>query len=133
MAVGGAVSKGADGGRAQQPVVLGAGTCARDAKNSRGTRGSTCQEAQALGQPASFVSSTHLEKLQAEITAAAPPALSAGISTETPLVLKGTDGTEFRFTSITVDDSLGADKVDVAAHIKVAALGDATATRKLDC
>ncbi len=88
------------------------------------------QEAQALSQPAGFVSSTHLEKLQAEINAAAPPALSAGIGSDNPLVLKAPDGTEFRFTSIAVDDSLGADKVDVVAHIKVDALGDAAATRK---
>ncbi len=88
------------------------------------------QEAQALGQPAGFVSSTHLEKLQGEIAAATPPSLSAGISTETPLVVKGADGAEYRFTSIAVDDALGADKVDVVAHIKVDAVGDAAAAIK---
>ena len=31
-------------------------------------------------QPANFVQSTHLEKLQTEATAAAPPALSEGVS-----------------------------------------------------
>ena len=87
------------------------------------------QEAQSLSQPAGFVSSTHLEKLQAELTAAAPPALSTGISAETPLVIKGGDGMEYRFTAISVDDSLGTDKIDVSAHLKVDALGDATTTR----
>ena len=50
-----------------------------------------------------------------------------------PLVVKARDGTEYRFTSVSVDDSLaqaaGA-KVDVAAHIKVDAMGDAAAARK---
>ena len=89
------------------------------------------EEAQALGQPASFVSSTHLEKLQGEIAAATPPSLSAGINTETPLVVKGADGAEYRFTSIGVEDALGSDKVDVVAHMKVDAVGDsATAIRR---
>lgn len=88
------------------------------------------QEAQALGQPAGFVSSTHLEKLQAEIGTNAPPALSAGVSADTPLVVKSPDGTEFRFTAFAVDDFPGADKADITAHIKVDTLGDAAAARK---
>ncbi len=92
------------------------------------------QEAQALGQPASFVSSTHLEKLQGEIASAAPPALSAGISADTPLALKAADGTVFRFTSIsvreTLGDALGTDRPDVEAHIKVDAMGDPATARQ---
>lgn len=87
-------------------------------------------EAQALGRPANFVSSTHLDKLQAEIASDAPPALSAGLSADTPLVVKATDGAEFRFTALAVEDTLGADKPDVAAHIKVDTLGDAAVARK---
>ena len=87
-------------------------------------------EAQNLVLPANFVSSTHLEKLQTELASTAPPALSNGISTDAPLVLKSADGTEFRFTSLTADDSLQKDKLDVAAHIKVDALGNAAAARK---
>jgi hypothetical protein len=88
-------------------------------------------EAQALLTPAGFVGSTHLDKLQTELTAAAPPAISGGLSADTPLVVKAADGTEFRFTAIAVDDSLHADKVDVAAHIKVdAAAPDTAAARK---
>ena len=64
------------------------------------------EEAQSLLQPAGFVSSTHLEKLQTEISAATPPALSSGISADAPLVVKAADGTEFRFTSLAVDDTL---------------------------
>jgi hypothetical protein len=76
------------------------------------------------------VSSTHLDKLQTELTAAVPPAVSGGLSAETPFVVKGADGTEYRFTAISVDDSLHADKVDVTAHIKVDSVTDAAAARK---
>ena len=87
------------------------------------------QEAKALLTPAPFVSSTHLVKLSDELTAATPPAISGGISTETPLVLKGADGAEFRVTSLSVD-ALGPARLDVSAHIKADALGDGAAARK---
>lgn len=87
-------------------------------------------EAQALLQPAGFVSSTHLDKLGTELAGAAPPAVASGVSVEAPLVVKGADGVEYRFTSLGVDDSLSKEKVDVAAHLKVDALGDAAAARK---
>jgi hypothetical protein len=88
------------------------------------------QEAQSLLLPAVFVSSTHLDKLQAELSSAAPPAVSSGLGPDAPLVVKGADGQEFRFTAITVDDTLSGDKPDVAAHLKVDALTDAVAARK---
>ncbi|NYF81087.1 hypothetical protein [Granulicella arctica] len=88
------------------------------------------QEAQNLLQPAGFVQSTHLEKLQTEQTAAAPPALSQGIGVDTPLVVKAKDGTEYRFTSLAADDSLGASSVDVAVHLKADPLPDQAAARK---
>jgi hypothetical protein len=77
------------------------------------------QEAQALVLPANFVSSTHLEKLQTELQTVAPPAVANG--------LKAADGTEFRFTGISVDPSLG---LDVVAHMKVESLDDAAGARK---
>ena len=89
------------------------------------------QEAQALLMPANFVSSTHLDKLQAELSSALPPAVSGGLSADAPLVVKGGDGSEFRFTALTVEDAPGtADKVDIAAHIKVDSLGDGAAARQ---
>jgi hypothetical protein len=88
------------------------------------------EEAQALLLPTNFISSTHLDNLQTELNAAAPSAVSGGLSAETPLVVKGADGSEFRFTAIAPDDSLHADKLDVRARIKVDALGDAAAARK---
>ena len=87
-------------------------------------------EAQALLTPVNFVVSTHLDKLQAETTGATPPAITGGIGPDAPLVVKAADGTEFRFTALAVDDSLHADKVDVAAHIKVETVGTATAARQ---
>src|ERR1700678_1142987 len=87
-------------------------------------------EAENLLLPANFVQSTHLEKLKAEESAAAPTALSEGVSTEAPLVVKAADGTEYHFTGLGVDDSLAKDKIDVIAHLKVEQVGDAAAARK---
>ncbi len=88
------------------------------------------EQAEILLRPTNFIQSTHLEKLKAEQTTAAPPALSEGVSTESPLVVKGADGMEYRFTGLGVDDSLGKDKVDILAHLKVDQIGDAAAARK---
>jgi len=88
------------------------------------------QEAQALLLPANFVASTNLDKLQAELAAAVPSAISGGLSADTPLVVKAADGTEFRFTALTVEDYQGGDKIDVVAHIKVDSVADNAAARK---
>jgi len=86
------------------------------------------QQAQTLLQPAGFVTSTHLDKLRAETAAATPPALSAGISTDVPLVVKGPGNAEFRFTALTTDDSLGTGQVDVLVHLAPDPPPDAPAT-----
>ena len=88
------------------------------------------QQAQSLLTPVNFIQSTHLEKLKAEASAAAPPALSEGVSAEAPLVVKGPSGVEYHFTALGVDDSLGKDKIDVMAHLKVDQIGDPVAARK---
>lgn len=88
------------------------------------------QQAENLLTPASFIQSTHLEKLKSETAAAAPPAVSQGISADVPLVVKGKDGTDYYFTALGTDDSLAKDKVDVTAKLKVDAIGDPTAARK---
>jgi hypothetical protein len=88
------------------------------------------QQAESLLLPANFIQSTHLEKLKGEEAASAPPALSDGVSAESPLVVKGPDGVEYHFTGLGVDDSLGQDKIDVTAHLKVDQLGDAAAAKK---
>lgn len=88
------------------------------------------QTAENLLRPTNFIQSTHLEKLKAEETAATPPAVSDGLSPDAPLVVKGADGAEYRFTGLGVDDSLAKDKLDVTAHLKVDSLGDASVARK---
>ncbi len=87
-------------------------------------------EAEGLLQPAGFVSSTHLEKLRDEQRAAAPPALSGGISNDVPLVVKGADGKEYQFTALGTDDTLAKDKLDLSAHLRVDQIGDAATARK---
>lgn len=86
--------------------------------------------AEELLKPANFVQSTHLQKLRDEQRSAAPPALSAGIGSDVPLVVKGTDGKEYRFTALGTDDTLARDKVDLSAHLRVDQVGDAATARK---
>ncbi|WP_242618141.1 hypothetical protein [Edaphobacter modestus] len=88
------------------------------------------RQAEALLNPSGLILSTHLEKLHNEQASAAPPALSGGISMESPLVVKGADGVEYHFIGLGVDDSLATDKIDVMAHLKVEQIGDAVAARK---
>lgn len=88
------------------------------------------QQAEALLNPTPLIQSTHLEKLHNEQAAAAPPALSEGISANAPLVVKGADGAEYHFVGLGVDDSLAKEKIDVIARLKVDQLGDAAAARK---
>lgn len=88
------------------------------------------QAAQKLLQPADFVMSTHLDKLQTEAKGAAPPALSDGVSVDAPLVVKGADGAEYHFIGLGVDDSLGQSSLDVEAHLRVDSVADQAAARK---
>ncbi len=74
-------------------------------------------EAQSLLRPAGFVQTTHLERLQDEQKAGAPPALSSGVSAGTPLVIKGPDGKEYRITGLGVEALVGRNKADVVLHV----------------
>jgi hypothetical protein len=88
------------------------------------------QAAENLLQPAPFVNSTHLDKLRTEAAAAAPPALTEGVSIDAPLVVKAADGAEYHFTGLGVDDSLGQSALDVIAHLHVDDAADPVAARK---
>ncbi len=88
------------------------------------------QRAENLLSPASFIQSSHLEKLKSETTAAAPPAASQGVSMDVPLVVKGKDGVDYYFTGMSTDDSQAKDQLDVTARLKVDAIGDPMAARK---
>ncbi|HTD97138.1 MAG TPA: hypothetical protein VK627_09415 [Edaphobacter sp.] len=90
------------------------------------------QQAEILLRPTNFIQSSHLEKLKAEEAAAAPPAASEGVSPGAPLVVKGADGVEYRFIGLGVDDSLGKEKIDITARLKVDQIGDAAAARKMN-
>jgi len=87
-------------------------------------------QAEMLLRPAGFVTSTHFEKLRAEQSADAPPALSEGVSTEAPLVVKGKGEAEYHFTGLATDDSFSKENIDVMAHLKVDQMGDAAAARQ---
>ncbi|WP_263409698.1 hypothetical protein [Terriglobus tenax] len=88
------------------------------------------QQAAELLQPVGFVGSTHLEKLRTEASAAAPPVVQKGLSAEQPLVLRATDGSEYRITGFGFNDSVSKDKVDLVVHLKVETMGDSVAARK---
>jgi hypothetical protein len=87
------------------------------------------EEARKLLQPAAFVLSTHLDKLRSEITDAAPPALSEGISVDAPLVVKASDGTEYHFIGLGVDDSVAPSSLDLTVQLRVEPLAEQTAAR----
>ena len=87
------------------------------------------EEAEQLLRPVPFMTSTHLDQLQDEWSKAAPTALSAGIRPDTPLVIRGKDGAEYRLTALAADSSLGAPKLDVAVHIAAEPINDPVAAR----
>jgi hypothetical protein len=88
------------------------------------------QAAAHLLQPAPFVTSTHFDKLRTEAANAAPAALSEGVSVDAPLVLKASDGTEYHFTALDVDDSFAQSSLDIAAHLRVDSVADPVAAHK---
>jgi hypothetical protein len=86
-------------------------------------------EADQLLRPAAFVDSTHLDKLHSEQHGATPPELSDGISTQTPLVIKGADGAEFHFTEVSSDSSEDGLKLNLMLHYAAEPAADATTGR----
>ena len=87
------------------------------------------REAELLLKPVGFIGSSHLDQLREEQNKVAPPALSAGINAEMPLILKAKDGTEYRVTGLGPDSSLGGDRIDVAMHVTLDLLTDPVAAR----
>lgn len=95
------------------------------------------QTAQHLLQPADFVISTHLDKLRTEITNAAPPALSDGISPDAPLVVKAANGAEYHFTILAAEDTAittgqptTSPALDIVIHYTADPLPDQAASRQ---
>lgn len=85
-------------------------------------------EARSLLLPAAFMQTSHLERLDDERKTATPPALSAGVSQTTPLVVKAPDGREYRFTSLATEEFAGREKLDALVHVEGTA-GDAASLR----
>ena len=75
-------------------------------------------EADQLLRPAAFVSSTNLDRLRSETRRAAPPALSDGVSSTTPLALAGPNGTEFRITSVGSEASENGKQLNLVIHLR---------------
>ncbi len=68
------------------------------------------EQAAALLQPAPFIATSNLEKLRGEQRESGPPELVNGISAESPLVVHGRGGVDYRFTSFATeatDDGTG--------------------------
>jgi hypothetical protein len=87
------------------------------------------QQAVTLLRPVSFMSSSHLDALNEEMSRAAPPALSQGLSADMPLVLRTATGADLRITALGTDDSLNTSPVDLALHFKAEPLNDTAAAR----
>ena len=81
-------------------------------------------EADELLRPASFVTSTGLDKLRAEEHAAAPPELSDGIGAQAPLVVKAKDGGEFHFTEMSSEAAADGLSLHLVLHYKVGETAD---------
>jgi hypothetical protein len=79
-------------------------------------------EADALLRPATFASSTNLDKLRSEQHAATPPELTSGIGAEVPLVVKGDAGAapaaEYRFTAILSEGSEDGKRLNLVLHLR---------------
>lgn len=108
------------------------------------------QEAMDLLRPAGFVQSTHLDKLHTEEAAAAPSALSGGISPQTPLVIRSSSSqpgpaagagkaaagqtnapSDFRFTGISLaDPTAGSSAPVLHAELEAEPLSDPAAARQ---
>ena len=89
-------------------------------------------QADELLRPASFVTSTQLDRLRSEQRTAAPSEfaeLADGPSSRTPLVVKTADGAELRFTSIGSESATDDKSLHLVLHYAVDANANAEALR----
>ena len=86
-------------------------------------------QADELLRPASFVTSTQLDRLRTEQRVAAPSELADGPSSRTPLVVKTADGAELHFTSIGSDSATDDKSLHLVLHYAVDANADAATLR----
>ncbi len=90
-------------------------------------------QADELLRPASFLSTTNLDRLRAETRAVTPPALSAGLNDTTPLVLPGANGADYRITGLASAPSEDGKQLNLVMHLRAEASSDpaVAATRNL--
>lgn len=88
-------------------------------------------EAEQLLRPVTFMSSTNLDRLQAERGKAAPSALSGGLGPQQPLVLAAAQGDEVRVTDLRAENAPDhSGTLDLLAHVQVSGpLADPIAAR----
>jgi hypothetical protein len=89
-------------------------------------------EADQLLRPANFVTSTNLDKLRAEQRSAMPAELSDGISAQTPLVVEGSDDTEYAFTGMSAEGSEDGKQLNLMLHLRAEAASDPNAVKPGD-
>lgn len=89
--------------------------------------------ADVLLRPANFVTSTNLDRMRAEQTAAAPPELINGLGPEMPLVIKavGRNGSpaSYNFTSIVGEGSEDGKQLKLVLHFSADYIADPTAAK----
>ncbi len=89
--------------------------------------------ADVLLRPANFATSTNLDRMRAEQTAAAPPELINGLGPEMPLVIKSVNSkgvpTEYRFTSMVAEGSEDGSQLKLVLHLSADYLADPTAAK----
>jgi hypothetical protein len=86
-------------------------------------------QADALLQPASFATSTNLDRLRAEEHAAAPPELGNGLSAATPLTVKAADGAAFPVTALASESASDGANLHLVMHYAATPLEGAEANR----
>jgi hypothetical protein len=75
-------------------------------------------QADKLLRPANFVSTSNLDKLGAERTAATPPELAGGISADSPLVLKSATGAAVKLSSLGSEGSDDGKRLNLVLHLQ---------------
>jgi hypothetical protein len=75
-------------------------------------------QADELLRPANFATSSNLDTLRTEQRSVAPSGLADGIGQQTPLVVKGAGGAEFRFTGIGSAGSDDGKRLNLVLHLQ---------------
>lgn len=86
-------------------------------------------QAESLLQPAPFADSTNLDKLRTEQRGVAPAEVAGGLGADTPMVLKGSGGAEFKVTSLGSEPATDDKSLHLVMHVSGAGIGDDNAIR----